>query len=239
MPDAAAPVGPGHPLEDGRPAARLAADLVAWLDALPDGAAPPCPPERVDLFTLVGQFAALRHEVNLQTKAARTAVDALAQTPPTAPTPPPAADPDAVARPLVKALIDITDALRLGLAEVEAARARLLAPVESAESEPRPGLFARLFGRAPTPASVIDTDRAGPTLAGIADGYALSVRRADRALEAAGVEPIAALGRAFDPDVMEAVGVAAGPAGTVVAEARRGYRWRGALLRPAQVTVGR
>ena len=89
------------------------------------------------------------------------------------------------------------------------------------------------------PESTAGADRAGPTLAGVADGYALSVRRAARALEAAGVEPIEALGRAFDPDVMEAVGMAAGPAGTVVAEGRRGYRWRGVLLRPAQVTVGR
>ncbi len=178
--------------------------------------------------------------MNLQTKAARTAVDALTQTPAPAPPTPPAVDADAVARPLVTALIDITDALRLGLAEVEAARARLLTPAQSADTPaPRPGVFARLFGRATPSVTAAGADRAGPTLAGVADGYALSVRRAARALEAAGVEPIEALGRAFDPDVMEAVGMAAGPAGTVVAEGRRGYRWRGVLLRPAQVTVGR
>ena len=37
-----------------------------------DGAAPPPPPaEPVDLHTLLGQFLAVRHEVNLQTKAVR------------------------------------------------------------------------------------------------------------------------------------------------------------------------
>ena len=186
-------------------------------------------PERVDLFTLVGQFTALRHEVNLQTKAARAAVEAIGEG-----RRGPAADPDALARPLVKALIDIADALRLGLAEVEAARARLAGP-----SPPdKPGLVARLVGRGPDPAP--DDGRAGRALAGIADGYALSVRRADRVLEAAGVEAVACVGHMFDPDVMEAVQVAAGDSpGIVRAEVRRGYRWRGALIRPAQVTVTR
>ena len=188
-------------------------------------------PERVDLFTLVGQFAALRHEVNLQTKAARAAVEAVGDT-----RKGPAADLDALAKPLVKALIDIADALRLGLAEVEAARTRLAGPSPQLEKS---GLFARLFGRGPAPVPD-DAGRPGRALAGIADGYALSVRRADRALEAAGVEAVACAGRPFDPDVMEAVQVAAGDSpGTVLAEIRRGYRWRGTLIRPAQVTVTR
>ncbi len=206
-------------------------DFRAWLEVRPAGAVAPVP-ERVDLFTLVGQFTALRHEVNLQTKAARAAVELAGEA-----RRGPAADPDALARPLVKALIDIADALRLGLAEVEAARTRLAGPSPQPE---KPGLFARLFGRDPSPAADADDGRASRALAGITDGYALSVRRADRALEAAGVEAVACVGRPFDPDVMEAVQVAAGDSpGMVQAEVRRGYRWRGALIRPAQVTVTR
>lgn len=218
MSDPAAPLHPRRAAEGGD---ALAARFAAWLSELAPGDAPPPPEERVDLFTLVGQFAALRHEVNLQTKAARAAVDAVSS-------PRAADDPDRVARPLVLALADIADALRLGLSEVESARARLASEVV------RPaGFWGRLFAPAESPS------RAPATLAAIADGYALSLRRAERALEAAGVEPVLALGLAFDPAGMEAVGLAEGPAGEVVAESRKGYRWRGGLLRAAQVSVGR
>ena len=218
MSDQAAPLDPRGVAPGGD---ALAAKFAAWLTELAPSEVPDQPEPRVDLFMLVGQFVALRHEVNLQTKATRAAVDAVS-------VPRPADDPDRAAKPLIKALIDIADALRLGLAEVESARDRLTAP-----SEPRPGLLARLFAPPPT------TDRVPATLAAITDGYALSVRRAERALEAAGVEPVPAVGLAFDPETMEAVGLADGEPGHVVTESRRGYRWRGQLLRAAQVTVGR
>lgn len=173
----------------------------------------------MDLFTLVGQFAALRHEVNMQTKAARAAVDAVSA-------PRQVDDPDRAAKPLVLALIGIADALRVGLAEVESARTRLTA------HGPRPSFLARLL-------VPVAESRGAATLAGIADGYALSLKRAERSLAEAGVTPVAALGQAFDPEYMEAIGLADGPAGAVVGESRRGYRWRGSLLRAAQVTVGR
>ena len=66
--------------------ATILADFQAWLQEgnwntgstgeapLPAASMLPLP-HGVDLFTLVGQFTALRHEVNLQTKAARTAVE--------------------------------------------------------------------------------------------------------------------------------------------------------------------
>src|SRR5437764_1495272 len=47
-------------------------DFRAWLRALPadDGVVPP-PDDGPDVYTLLGQFTALRHEVNLQTRAVR------------------------------------------------------------------------------------------------------------------------------------------------------------------------
>jgi molecular chaperone GrpE len=56
------------------------AEFRSWLVDLASGGCQPLvagedrSPE-VDLFTVVGQFTALRHEVNMQTRAARAAVE--------------------------------------------------------------------------------------------------------------------------------------------------------------------
>src|SRR4051812_37885167 len=60
----------------------LLADFRAWLES---AAQQPSPPPRaepvpvVDLHTLVGEFVALRQEVNLQTRASRTQLEQSAQ----------------------------------------------------------------------------------------------------------------------------------------------------------------
>ena len=194
----------------------------------------------MDLFTLVGQFTALRHEVNLQTKAARAATDQTAEALRQFAQPKPVADPDEAVRPLVKALIDIADALATSVRQVD--RAAAAADEWLAEPTPaRRGFLARLFG--PAPAKPPDaTERLRPLLAGVADGYALSLRRVERLLPQYGLEPIACGGRQFDPELMEvleAVDAPGRPPGTVVEEVRRGYRWNGKLLRFALVTVAR
>src|ERR1700733_12298244 len=53
------------------------AEFRTWLADLnsPVTASSEPSPPGVDLFTLVGQFTALRHDVNMQTKAARAAVE--------------------------------------------------------------------------------------------------------------------------------------------------------------------
>ena len=79
-------------------------------------------------------------------------------------------------------------------------------------------------------------------LAGVADGYALSLRRVERVLPQFGLQPIDCLGQPFDPELMEAVEAveaADQSSGTVVEEVRRGYRWDGQPFRPAQVKVAR
>lgn len=55
-----------------------------------------------------------------------------------------------------------------------------------------------------------------------------------------GLEQLEAVGKPFDPNLHEAVGVVpweGEPEGTVLAENRKGYVLNGRLLRPAQVTV--
>jgi molecular chaperone GrpE len=192
----------------------------------------------VDLFTLVAQFTALRHEVNLQTKAARAAVEQTAEALKLA-SQPKAADPGEAVRPLVKTLVDVADALQIGLRQAEKTRAA----VEGLLTAPpaRPGLLARLLGATDVAARPAEP-QARAMLAGVADGYALSLRRIDRALPPFGLEPVECVGRPFDPDLMEVVEVveaADQPSGRVVEEVRRGYRWNGKPFRFAQVKVAR
>lgn len=228
-------------------------------------------PEPVDLFTLLAQFTALRHEVNLQTRASRTAVEQnaevlkrLAEA-----TKPP--DTTETLRPLVKALIDVADALSTAVKQLERSKVRFEPLLKSAGESAfpalpgtpavakKPGFFSRVFGsseaawdrwrREAEAAQQGQARRASetaeallPLVSGIADGYTLSLRRVERAIAQAGVEAIECEGRPFDPDLMEVVEAVDGdglPSGTVVEEARRGYRWQGTVLRFAQVKVAR
>ena len=211
----------------------MLADFRTWLtDFAPTEPAPPRPPEPLDLAALVAQFTALRHEVNMQTKASRAAVEQLAK--------PPA---DADARDQAKAIIDIADALALSLRQMEKFRdavGPLVAEATAAPTSPPPGFFAKLFGaKRPTAyPSAAAADKLRQFAASAADGYAMSLRRVARVLPTFGLEPIG--GAAFDPELMEVVEVVEGcTPGVVVEVVRAGYRWRGRVFRFAQVKVAR
>ena len=213
----------------------------------------------MDLSTLVGQFTALRHEVNMQTRAARAAVEQNAEVLrqlAARPEPPPAtATSDDALRPVAKALIDIADALALSLRQMEKfgeAAEGLLAeltapPAADAAGSPKPAFFARLFGSRPAPPEPDDrtrlaADKLRQLAAAAADGYAMSLRRIERVLPTLELEPLSCTGEIFDPETMEAVEVVGDsglPPGTVVEEVRPGYRWRGKVFRFAQVKVAR
>jgi molecular chaperone GrpE len=145
------------------------ADFRSWLDAASaageaDGVGPP-PGEGVDLHVLLGQFLALRHEVNLQTRAVRNQQEQnaetlrqLAQALETLRQAPAQTAPDERVRSLLKTLVDLYDALALGAREVKRGEKALgvlldqleagLEPggAEPAAPEPR-SFWARLFGR--------------------------------------------------------------------------------------------
>jgi molecular chaperone GrpE len=229
------------------------ADFRVWLEDLASGPRERAGAERgednpsqtgrppFDLHTFVTQFTALRHEVNLQTKATRAAVEQNARLIEQRPTT------DETLRPLVKAVIDIADSLALALRQVEKVRTGvepLLADLADSLPLERPGLFTRLFAMptlsGPHAKAVEVADKLRSFLAGVADGYAMSLRRVERVLPQLGLEPIPASGRPFDPDTMEVVEVvAAEPSGVVSEEVRRGYRWNGTVFRFAQVKVAR
>ncbi|MEW6721054.1 MAG: nucleotide exchange factor GrpE [Thermodesulfobacteriota bacterium] len=80
----------------------------------------------------------------------------------------------------------------------------------------------------------------GASAESILDGVRMTRDTLLAELRKFGLEPLSAVGSAFDPSVHEAIGVLPGggaPEGTVVAEARKGYLLNGRLLRSAQVMV--
>jgi molecular chaperone GrpE len=109
------------------------------------------------------------------------------------------------------------------------------------ESARREGRRAALLPLLPVLDTLERALAAGSTDREFYDGVAATHRLFLEALRKAGATPIEAVGRPFDPNLHEAV--AAVPAndevapGTVVREARRGWRLDDELLRPAQVVV--
>ncbi len=150
----------------------LLADFRSWLEQT----APPPPPEpagpTVDLHTLLGQFVALRHEVNLQTKANRiqqeqsaealrqlgAALDELERRDEAAEQARQQAG-DEQTRPLLKALVDVYDALSLARREVQRVQEAMGPALEKMEAlaevpeESEPPSAPPLPARAAGPAS--------------------------------------------------------------------------------------
>jgi molecular chaperone GrpE len=194
-------------------------------------------------------------------RAVQQAIDNLARTPP-------AEDESEQVRGLVKALIDAHDALALAGQQVRKSRDALLpvlsemAPQETdrvpAQKADAPRSFwQRWFSSPPAePSNNAGQEQFRPrgesarqaaqrvtaALDGLVAGYTMSLERIDRALRQHGLEPIAAEGQTFDPELMEAlepVAATGRPAGEVVEEVRRGYWQGGRVLRCALVRVAR
>lgn len=81
-----------------------------------------------------------------------------------------------------------------------------------------------------------------PSVEHLRNGVIGTARSFERALLDVGVEPIASVGADFDPELHEAVDMAATEAendGKIIAEYARGYKFGDKLLRPARVQVGK
>lgn len=70
------------------------------------------------------------------------------------------------------------------------------------------------------------------------EGLRLIQGKVISALEAMGLQPIAAIDQPFDPRFHEGVGQAPGQDGVVVTQVQKGYLLNGHVLRPARVLVG-
>lgn len=264
MSDAAPPVQLADSFVDGSNGGALSPDAIdrvlgefrTWLTMLSSLPAPTEEPPAVDLHTLVAQFTALRHEINLQTKATRSTLEqngeVLSELRSTVeqlqeqPT-------DDGLDPLLKTLVDVYDNLALALRQVEKQREAVEVPLkaltEGIGSPPKAGFWSSLFGGS--------KDRDEPTghqsaaeasalvrssLDSVIAGYRMSLARVERILEQSDLETIAVVGETFDPELMEVVevvGETGRPAGEVVEEVRRGYLRGEVVFRYAQVKVAR
>ena len=242
----------------------------------------------VDLHAIIGQFVALRHEVNLQTKSSRSTLEqnaatlkqleeavAVVRDRPEEPVP----DTSPELKPLLKAVVDVYDALAYAVRQVERQKDKILAGLDAIldaadievppevpvpTSGPRPGFWKRLAGAsdptAPSHAMTAWRERVVGKIAererqvleandflrqaldGLLTGYTMSLNRIDRVLPQFGMDPMACTGERFDPELMEVVDVVANsgrPSGEVLEEVRRGYIWKEAIFRYAQVKVAK
>jgi len=184
--------------------------------------------EPVDLRTLLGEMAALKNEVRLESRQFKGALEELKSFGEAL-----RAHNERLVRDLERAREQAAEAQRqverrllLGMLDL---RDRLQAGADAAAAR-RPSVLARLapgetrFARA------------------LSEGLTLTLQRLDELLVTHRVRPIDALGQPLDPQRMRAVGVEAvpeAPDGMVLREARRGFLLGGELLRAAEVIVNK
>ncbi len=183
----------------------------------------------VDLRTLLGEMAALKNEVRLESRQYKSALDELrgfgealrehnerlVQ------------DLDRLRRQAAETQRQTERRLLLGLLDVHD---RLQAGADAAAAT-RSFAFARFLAPGPT--------RVARSLIA---GTQLTLQRLDDLLAAHRVRPIETLGQALDPRTMCAVATEAArgaPEGSVLREARRGFTHGGELLRAAEVIVNK
>jgi molecular chaperone GrpE len=223
------------------------------------------PSPGVGLYRLVEEFTALRHEVKLETKgsrglqeqvdallpAIRQAVELIRSVGPK--------EEQAVqstGRPMAEAIADLDEALARGRLEIEKARDRLgaeAAALADSVASDLDGLFRgqpwfrRFWLRSyHERARDLVVAKTGSPRAGLFDalleGYGLIQGRLRRSMDAGQVRRIDCVGRAVDPALMTVVEAVDAPdqsPGQVVDEVRRGYTWRGRVLRYAEVRAAR
>lgn len=219
----------------------------------------------VGLYRLVEEFTALRHEVKLETKGSRglqeqveTLLPALRQAVDQFRAVGPKEEQAALAaaRPLAEAIADLDEALDRGRLEIEKARDRLDAEAAQSAAAIESELDALFKGQSWIRRLVLRSyhgrtrelvgrrvREARPELfAALLEGYGLIQARLWRAMDAGQVRRIESVGLPIDPGLMtviEVVDAPDRPPGHVVDEIRRGYTWRGRVLRYAEVRAAR
>jgi molecular chaperone GrpE len=219
----------------------------------------------VGLYRLVEEFTALRHELKLETKGARglneqvdallpTLRQAIEQFRSVAPKEEQAAQ--LAGRSLAEAVADLDEALARGRLEIEKARARSDAENAAFAASVATDLHTHFRGHSwfrrfrlrsyheqvrDLVARRLVEPRAG-FFDALLEGYGLIQDRLRKAMAAGQVRRIECVGLAVDPtlmSVLEMVDTTDQPPGHVVDEVRRGYTWRGRLLRYAEVRAAR
>jgi molecular chaperone GrpE len=213
------------------------------------------------ILDLVEEFTALRHELKLQTKSGRTLIDQSDATV--------AALRQAVDRiravdvkeaqtvwgagkVLAEALADLDQALLRGEREIERARRQIAAEsLDRLESNletlyrRRSWLKRRIlrsYHHEVIEALRNDRPARDQLFDSFLEGYGLISKRLRRVLASEQIAPIPCEGKLVDPELMIVIEVVDEPRdrpGTVVNELRRGYTWKGRVIRCAEVQAVR
>jgi molecular chaperone GrpE len=126
--------------------------------------------------------------------------------------------------------------------EADETRQRLNRAADERARQEKANFIAALLPVADNLQRAIETADGGESLEALLEGVRGTANGFERALTAAGVEPVTAVGSPFDPELHEAVDtldVEPERDGQVTAEYSRGYKLGDRLLRPARVQVGR
>jgi molecular chaperone GrpE len=232
-------------------------EAVALDHTLRDGERP-----EFGLIDLVKEFTALRQEIKLETKSARSLQEqAEALLPPlrqaiehfrsVVPREEQAAW--NAGKALAEGLATLDEALDRGRTQIEKARELLVDEQARALTEALDQLFKsqswfrrrRLRRYHEKVMEVVRKDAQGPRrhwFESLLEGYGLMQNRLRRVMQAEDIERIESLGRQVDPELMivvEVVDEPDVPAGTVIEELRRGYLWQGRVVRHAEVKAAR
>lgn len=218
--------------------------------------------DQVGLYRLAEEFTALRHEVKLQTKGSRGLQEQAEALLPAfrqaiehfrAVEPRETQAAWAAVKPLVEALADLDEALDRGHAELEKASRRIIdqAQIELVDAlnafHAGQSWFRRRRTRAYHQAVVEVARRHGPAARrplfdALIAGYGLIQARLERVMNAEQIRRIESVGRPVDPDLMTVIEVVDDPTRPhleVLEEIRRGYTWRGRVVRYAEVRASR
>lgn len=126
--------------------------------------------------------------------------------------------------------------------ETDETRQRLNRAADDRARREKAEFVAALLPLADNLQRAVDAAEHGGSFESLMNGLHGTLSNFEKALLAAGVEPVASVGASFDPELHEAVDtieVEPERDGTVTAEYSRGYRMGERLLRPARVQVGR
>ena len=214
------------------------------------------------LIDLVEEFTGLRQELKLQTKSSRglqeqaeSLLPPLSQAIELFRSVAPQEEQAAwnAGKPLAEGLATLDEALDRCRREIEKAHTaateqtprklvEALDQVHAGQSWLRRKLFRRYHGQV---REAVQRQAQGihhDWLQSLLEGFDLIQNRLRRLMRSECIEPIGCLGRPVDPDRMIVVEVAEAPdcaPGTVIEELRRGYTWRGRVLRLAEVRAVR
>jgi len=126
--------------------------------------------------------------------------------------------------------------------ETDELRQRLARTADERVARERADFIASLLPVVENLSRAVEAAEGDGSQESLLDGLRGTIAGFESALAQAGVEPIEATGRPFDPELHEAVDtteVEPEREGTVTAQYSRGYRLGNQLLRPARVQVGR